>query len=137
MKLNIRKVKYYTTIIKNVSGSEGALLRIFSRSGVNYLAFHSEALDSERIRFSIFPTEIELLVDVARNESIELDGPHTAIHIEGDDATGACADVFELLGKANISTQRAFGIADIKKAYGIVVSVDEKNCDKAIELLRK
>ncbi len=136
MGFKAKKITYYTTIIDNRKGSEARLLSIFSDAGVNYLAFNAVAVDSNQIKFTLYPIENEKLLDVARTNGLVLDGPHAALHIEGDDESGACADVFDRLSKANITSNYSFGIADIKNGYGIVVYLDEKDCEMAIAALR-
>jgi hypothetical protein len=107
MGFKVRKIAYYKAMIVNERGSEARLLSLFSRAGISYLAFNSSVLDEKRIEFTLYP----------------------------NDETGACADVFGALAQAGMATDLAFGIADIKDGYGIVLYLDEADCERAMAAL--
>jgi hypothetical protein len=135
MGFKVKRIAYFKTTIANERGSEARLLSLFSRAGISYLAFESSVLDERRIEFTLYPNDEAVLLGVAREQGLELDGPHAALHIEGDDETGACAEVFDSLAKAGVKTDLAFGIADIKDGYGIVLYLDEADCERAMAAL--
>jgi hypothetical protein len=136
MGFKVKRMKYYSTMIENRNGSESTLLSVFSKAGVNYLAFNAEVVDTNQIKFTLYPVENEKFIDVAEKNGLILDGPYDALHIEGDDESGACADVFDMLAKANLVVNFSFGIADIKSGYGIIIYTDEKDIEKVIDTLK-
>jgi hypothetical protein len=135
MGFKVKKMLYFTTLIENRIGSEAQILSMFSKGGVNYLAFNSVENDTKYIKFTLYPNEIDRLLKTAKENDFVLDGPHAALHIEGDDETGACAEVFERLSIVNVKSTYSFGIADINNSYGIVVYLNDKDCEKAMMAL--
>jgi hypothetical protein len=135
MGLKIRKMQYFKSVVKQKNIKESDILTIFSNAGINYLAFNAEVITRNKMKFTFYPEESKLLSKIAKENNISLEGPYFALHIEGDNTTGACADIFRKLSMIDIKTSISFGIADINKSYGIVVYLEENDVEKAIETL--
>ncbi len=137
MGFKVKAIKYYVTLIDNYSDSESKLLSIFSKAGVNYLACISKPIDSNKIEFTLYPNEIQIFLDTVQSNGLIVKGPYSALHVEGDDESGACADVFEKLSRSNVDISFSYGIADIKNGYGIIIHLNESDCKKAIASLEE
>ncbi len=66
---------------------------------------------------------------------LELDGPHSALLIEGDDESGSLADIYQQLAQAEIHVTEASGIADINAGYGVMLYLQPGDCEKALAAL--
>lgn len=137
MPLDIRKIEYYNITIGGEAGDASKLLSVFAGVGISLLAFKAVPLEPGRTRFTLFPNDSSKMTEGAKKAGIELDGPYSALLIEGDDESGALADIYEKLSKANIKVDESYGIADIKRSYGVVLYMKQEDCEKALSDLKK
>lgn len=73
----------------------------------------------------------------AENAEISLDGPYSAIIIQGDsDEPGECVSVHEKLAQAGVDVKESSGIADIKESYGIILYLTREDTEKAVKALK-
>lgn len=135
MALDIRQVEYYNVTVGDHAGEGSKLLALFAGVGVNLLAFKAVPLAPKRTQFTLFPNDGQKMVDGAKRAGLELDGPHSALLIEGDDESGALADIYEKLAQADIQINESSGIADIKGGYGVVLYLTPQDCNKAATVL--
>ncbi len=135
MSLNIKRVEYYNLTVGAHAGEASKLLSLFAGAGVNLLAFKAVPLGPNRTRFTLFPNDGSKMTAGAKKAGLEIDGPHAAVLIEGDDKSGALADIFEKLSRAEITVNEASGIADINDGYGVVLYLKPEDCEKAAAAL--
>jgi hypothetical protein len=136
MALDIKKVEYYNIIVDGNAGEGYKLLSVFAGVGINLLAFKAVPVEPMRTRFSLFPDESSKMNDVAKKAELNIDGPHAALIVKGyDDESGECANIHEKLSQAGIKVYESSGIANIKESYGIVLYLEEEDCDKAMAAL--
>ena len=75
--------------------------------------------------------------DGAKKAGLNLDGPHAALFIQGDDdESGALADIYKKLSQADIHVYEASGIANIKGRYGVILYLKQEDCEKAVAALK-
>ncbi len=137
MALDIKRVEYYNLTVEDQAGSGSKLLSLFAGVGVNLLAFKAVPLEPRRIQFTLFPNDGLKLTAGAKKAGLELDGPHAALLIQGDDESGALADIFEKLAQAEIHVTEASGIADIKGGYGVILYLKPGDYEKAVTALER
>jgi hypothetical protein len=71
--------------------------------------------------------------DEAKKAGLDLDGPHTALIVRGyDDQLGECANVHEKLSQAGIDVYESSGTANIKESYGIILYLNQEDCERAM-----
>jgi hypothetical protein len=135
MALAIKSVEYYNVTVNGhvVEGSKA--LSVFASVGISWLAFKAVPLEPMRTRFTLFPNDGLRMTEAAKTAGLELDGPHSALLIQGDDQSGALADIYEKLSRAGIDVDEASGIADIKGGYGVVLYLKQEDCEKAVTAL--
>jgi hypothetical protein len=75
------------------------------------------------------------MTEGAKKAGLELDGPHSALLIEGDDQSGALAGIYKKLAQAEIQINESSGIADIEGGYGVVLYLEHQDCEKAAAAL--
>lgn len=135
MAFDIKRVEYYNIIVEDQAGKGSGLLSLFADAGVSLLAFKAVPLEPMRIRFTLFPNDGLKMTDGAKKAGLELDGPHSALFIQGDDESGALADIYEKLSQAEIDVNESSGIADIKGSYGVILYLEQEDCEKAVAAL--
>ena len=135
MTFDIKRVEYYNTTVEDHAGEGSKLLALFAGMGISLLAFKAVPLDPRHTRFTLFPDDGPKMIDGAKKTGLELDGPHAALFIEGDDESGALADIYEKLAQADIHVDESSGIADIKGGYGVILYLEQEDCEKAIAAL--
>ena len=135
MAFDIKRVEYYNITVEDHAGEGSKLLSLFASVGVNLLAFKAVPLEPMRTQFTLFPNDGLKMTDGAKKAGLELDGPHSALLIQGDDQSGALADIYEKLSRADINVDESSGIADIQGSYGVLLYLKPEDCDKAAAAL--
>lgn len=136
MPLDIKKVEYFNITIDGHPGEGSKLLSLFSSVGVNLLAFKAVSVEPKKTRFSLFPDDSFKMNDKAKKAGLDIDGPHFALLIKSyDDESGALADIYQKLSRADINIYESSGIADLKGCYGVVLYLNPEDCAKAWETL--
>ena len=135
MALDVKRVDYYNVTVADHAGEGAKLLSLFASVGVSLLAFKAVPLESRRAQFTLFPNDGVKMTAGAKKAELELDGPHSALLIQGDDESGALADIYEKLSQAEIDIQESSGIADIKGSYGVILYLKQEDCEKAMAAL--
>ena len=135
MAFDIKRVEYYNITVEGHAGKGSKLLSVFADVGVNLLAFKAVPLKPMRTQFTLFPDDGSKMNDGAKKAGLNLDGPHAALLIQGDDESGALADIYEKLSQADISVNESSGIADIKGGYGVILYLKQEDCEKAVAAL--
>jgi len=137
MAFDIKRVEYYNITVEGHAGEGFKLLSVFADVGVNLLAFKAVPLEPMRTQFTLFPDDGSKMNDGAKKAGLNLDGPHSALLIQGDDESGALADIYEKLSQADINVYESSGIADIKGGYGVILYVKQEDCEKAMAALKE
>ncbi|MGE5838663.1 MAG: hypothetical protein ACM34H_01930 [Deltaproteobacteria bacterium] len=137
MTFDIKRVEYYNTTVEGQAGEASKLLSLFAGAGVSLLAFKAVLLEPGRTRFTLFPNDGVKMTEGAKKAGLKLDGPYSALLIEGDDESGALADIYEKLSQADIHVRESSGIADIKGGYGVVLYLKPEDCEKAAAALER
>jgi hypothetical protein len=137
MALDIKKVEYFNIIVDGNAGEAYQLLSIFAEVGIGLLAFKAVPVEDRRTRFSLFPDDSSKMKAGAKKAGLNLDGPHAAVVIKSySDEPGECAGIFKKLSQANINVYESSGIADIKDSYGVVLYMEQEDCEKAMAALK-
>ena len=135
MAFHIKKVEYYNVTVEDHAGEAAKLLALFASAGVSLLAFKAVPHGPGRTRFTLFPNDGLKMTAGANKAGLELDGPHAALLIQGDDESGALSDIYEKLSQADIQVGESSGIADIKGSYGVILYLKPDDCEKAMAAL--
>src|SRR5512133_2666350 len=91
MALNIKRVDYYNITVGSHAGEASKLLSMFAGVGVSLLAFKAVSLEPMRIQFTLFPNDSLKMSEGAKKAGLEVEGPHSALFIQGEDEAGALA----------------------------------------------
>ena len=135
MPCTIQRVQYFYTTVKDLPGEAYKLLNMLSGMGVNQLAFSAIPVGPNSTQLAIFPEDPDRLEREAKLSGMNLDGPHHAILIQGDDELGALADIHQKLYEAEINVYASSGVTDGKGSYGYLIYVKDEDYERAAETL--
>ena len=122
----VRRIEYYYAIVPNRTGAGAKVFNALKTGGVNLIAVNGFPRCMRRAQLDLVPSDQGALVTVAQKAGVKLVGPKVAFLIQGEDRTGAVADVLSKLEKAQISVTAMQAIA-IGAGYGAILWV--KPCD--------
>jgi hypothetical protein len=135
MASKIRRVDYFYTMVRDQPGEAYKLLRALADLGINQLAFNSVPMGPQRTQLTLFPEDSHKMQDAAKKAGIQLDGPHRAFLVQGDDEMGALTSVHEKLYQAGVNVYASSGVTDGKGCYGYILYVRSEDVDRAAAAL--
>ena len=136
MGLDVMKIDYYNIMIDGQITSASILLSTIVGAGVDFHAFKAIPVEPDRTQFTLFAKDTSKMTDGAKRSGLKLDGPYAALLIKGGEEPGALADIYKKISRAGIQVAEACGIADINAGYGVILYLDEEDCDKALIALK-
>lgn len=135
MALHIRKAEYFYTMVEDQPGEAYKILNLLGNIGVSLLAFTAVPVGPTRTQFSIFPDEIGKMQEAAKKSGLQIDGPHPALLVQGDDELGALTDIHKKLSLANVNVYAASGVTDGVGSFGYVIYIRREQFEKALSVL--
>ena len=135
MAFQIRRVEYFYTTVRDQPGEAYKLLHLLTELGINQLAFAAVPTGLMRTQLTLFPEEPQKLTSEARRAKLDLDGPHSALLVQGDDELGALAEIHRRLFEIGVNVYASTGVADGRGSYGYVIYVRPEEFEQAAEAL--
>ena len=135
MGARFRRVAYVYTTLHDRPGEAFKLLARLAAGEVNLLAFGCMPVGPDRSQLTIFPDDLGRLARVAEKEGWVLDGPHTAILVQGDDRLGALAEVHERLYQVKVNVFASTGVTDGHGEFGYLIYVNPGDVGTALAAL--
>lgn len=135
MPFQIRRSNYYYTTVEDQPGEAYKLLAVLAEAGVNMMAFTAVPVGPVRTQLSIFPEDPGQLEDTARKSGLQLDGPHRALLVQGDDSLGALAGIHQQLYNAGVNVYASSGVTDGRGCFGYVLYVRPEQFERAADAL--
>jgi hypothetical protein len=135
MAYTIRRVEYFHTTVVDQPGEAYKVLSALEGLGVDLLAFTAVPVGPDRTQLTLFPADPAKMASEARKAKMVLDGPHSALLLQGDDELGALVTVHEKLYRANVNVYASSGVSDGHGKYGYVIYVREEDCPRAAKAL--
>lgn len=132
---SVRPSEYFYINARDELGAAYRVLSAFAQRGVKLLAFTAVPSGEDRAQFAVFPEDPSQFIAEARLAQIEIDGPHHALIVQGDDELGGFARVHERLFKAGVDVYASSGVSDGRGTFGYVVYVREDQFEKAVDAL--
>lgn len=130
-----RRVDYFHTTVRDEPGEAYKLLHTLAEAGINLLAFTAVPAGPMRAQLMLFPEDTGQLRAAAERAGMELEGPHPALLVQGDDELGALAALHEKLYRANVSVYASAGIADNRGSYAYLIYVRPEDAERAAAAL--
>ena len=135
MAYTIRRVEYFHSTVVDQPGEAYRVLSALAGLGVNLLAFTAVPVGPDRTQLTLFPAEPSKMASEAEKAKMVLDGPHSALLLQGDDELGALVEVHEKLYRAKVNVYASTGVSDGQGKYGYVIYVREEDCKRAAKAL--
>jgi hypothetical protein len=105
----VRQVEQYSLTIANKAGEGARVLGIFRDAGVNLLAFWGYQRTVTKAELIFVPENSAAFATAAKQAKLKLGKKQTALFVQGEDRTGAAADLLAKLaaGKINVGAVQA------------------------------
>lgn len=131
----IRRVEYFHATVVDQPGEAYRILSALESLGVDLLAFTAVPVGPDRTQLTLFPADPSKMTSEAEKAQMQLDGPHSALLLQGDDELGALLTVHEKLYRAEVNVYASTGVSDGSGKYGYVIYVREGDCERAAKAL--
>jgi hypothetical protein len=135
MTCSARRVDYFSTTVTDRPWEAYQLLATLADLGINLLAFTAVPIGPLHTQLTIFPEDSAKLTHEAQQDHLELDGPHPALLVQGDDELGALAEFHETLSDAHVNVYASTGVADGSGSFGYIIYVRPEDYDRAVAAL--
>jgi hypothetical protein len=132
---SIRRVDYFYVTVRDEPGQAYELLNQLARLGVSLMAFTAMPVGPDATQLALFPQDTSRLKGAAANAHLEINGPHRALLVQGDDELGAIAGVHARLAEADVNVYASNAVADGRGAYGYVIYIRPEEYDRAAKAL--
>ncbi len=131
----IRRVEYFYATVRDEPGEAYKLLARLAELGFNLLAFTAVPVGLMQTQLTIFPEDPRKLAAEAGKAKLQLDGPHAALLVQGDDRLGAVAQIHERIYQAGVNVYTASGVTDGRGGFGYVLYVRPDDFERAAKAL--
>jgi hypothetical protein len=134
MAFEIRSVDYFYTTVEDRPGAGYRLLSLLAEAGVDLLALNAVPVGPNRTQLALFPerpAELQRL----QHDGMQLDGPHSALLVRGEDVLGALSSIHEQLAEAGVNVYAASGVTGGDRRFGYIIYVRPGDVDAAVRAL--
>lgn len=135
MAFSMKQVNYFYLTVHDLPGEAYNMLSQLAGLGIDLAAFSAVPIGPNTTQLAVFPRDEDRLRIEARRAGIEMDGPHPAIIVQGDDELGAVAQLHEKLYRANVNVYAATGVADGRNSFGYIIYIRPEQLGAAMEAL--
>lgn len=135
MAYTIRQVDYFYTTVEDRPGEAYKVLSGLADSGVNLLAFTAFPVGQLRTQLALFPEDTATLRATAAKIGMQIDGPLSALLVQGDSEMGALVQIHETLYEAGVNVYGSNGVTDGKGGYGYIVYLRPDDYERAAAAL--
>lgn len=135
MAFNIRKVSYFYTTVEDEPGEAYEVLAQLASLDFNLQAFSAVPIGPQRTQLMLFPNDAARFANLVPGTGLQIDGPHPAILVQGDDQLGALAGVHERLAEARVNVFASTAVTDGKGSYGYIIFVRPEDMAQAMSAL--
>jgi len=130
----IQRVQYFYTQVPHKPGEGAKVLDVLREAGINLTAFVAFP-EGRRAQLDFIPADQAAFKEAAKKAKIKLVGPKTGFLIQGDDRTGAVAEIVSKLSDAKINITALQAIAAGAGRYGAILWVKPRDVNKAAKVL--
>jgi len=130
----VKRVQYFYVEVSDKPGEGARLLTLFKDAGVSLLAF-SGFPKGRRAQVDFIPADPAAFRAAARKAKLKVVGPKTGFFIQGEDRTGAVAEVMAKLAEAKINITACDAVAAGEGRYGAILWVKPRDVQKTSRVL--
>lgn len=121
MAREVRRVAYFYTMVRDDPGAGYRLLTRLAELGINLLAFTAVPIGPVTTQLALFPDDPAKLQAEGLRAGLELDGPHPALLVQGDDVLGALVELHDTLYHAGINVFSSMAVSSGTGRYGYLL----------------
>lgn len=132
---NIKRCEYYYILVPHKIGAGVGVFETLKAEGVNLIAFLGFPAGWGRAQLDFFPEDKDKFISAIKKAGYKAIGPRTAFLIQGDERTGAVADILEKLKQAQINITAMEAVSGGQGRYGAVLWVKPADINKASQAL--
>jgi hypothetical protein len=130
----LRRVDYFYTSVADRPGAGYQILSLLAEAGVGLLALTAVPTGPNRTQLTLFPERPAELQRLGRS-GLELDGPHPALLITGDDVPGALSGVYQQLAEVDVNVYAATGVSGGDGRFGYIIYIRPDDFETAARAL--
>ena len=130
----VRKVAYFAMDVPDKPGEAARVLGVLAEAGINLLAF-SGFPRGRKSQLDIIPEDVKSFKSVARKAKITTRPQKVVFLVQGDDRTGAVAEVLGKLADKKINVVAAQAVSAGSGRYATIVWVKPPDVNKAAKAL--
>jgi hypothetical protein len=136
MAVSVRRVDYFYLTVRGEPGDAFGLLEQLAAQRVNLLALNTMPMGPESIQLTLFPADPMQLQNAARGANLNLDGPHAAILVQGDDEVGLVARLHGRLAHSGVEVFASTAVADGHGFFGYILYMRPQDIDRTLAILK-
>lgn len=133
----VRRVEYFYITVRGEPDDAFDLLNHLAEQGVNLLALNTLPIGPETMQLTLFPDDPMRLKNAALAAKIALDGPHSALLVQGEDRVGALARLHTRLHHAGVNVYASNAVVDGVGKFGYVLYLRSEDADRALAAVRE
>jgi hypothetical protein len=127
----IRRVDYFHTTVRDQPGEAYSFLSQLADLGLSLVAFTAVPVGPTHTQLTLFPEDTGNMRSAGQRAGMVLDGPFSALLVQGDDKLGALAEIHESLYRANVNVYASSGVTDGRGTFGYVIYVRPEEFERA------
>jgi len=131
----IKKVWYFSIEVPDRPGEGARILQDLKKAGVNLLAF-SGFPRRQRVQLDFVPEDAGLFRKALSQGKLNIRPKKSGFLVQGNDRTGAVADVVQKLSDANINITAMDAVSAGRGRYGAILWVKPQHVNKAAKVLK-
>ena len=130
----IQRIQYFYTEVADKPGEGAKVLGVLKEAGINLQACVAFP-KGRRAQIDFVPNDHAAFKEAAKKAKIKLVGPKTGFLIQGEDRTGAVAEIVFKLSDAKINITALQAVAAGAGRYGAILWVKPRDVNRAAKVL--
>ena len=131
----VRRVEYFYAIVSDKPGEAARILTTLSRAGVNLTGFSGFPHGARRSQLDFIPEDPAAFTRAAKQAGLKLSKKKVGFLIQGDDHSGAVAEVAAKLAGGGINVTAVDAVCAGAGRYGALLWVKSPDLRRAAKLL--
>ena len=132
---SVRRVQYFYATVRGEPDEAFEVLGHLAGQGVNLVALNTMPLGPDAMQLTLFPEDGPKLQDAAKAAGMLLEGPHSALLVQGEDALGVVSKLHSQLHQAGVQVYASSSVTDGRGYYGTVLYMRPPDADRAVTAL--
>lgn len=131
----IKRIDYYYVTIADKPGEGACILTALHLAGVNLIGISGFPHGARRAQVDLIPEDSAAFTKAARSAGLKLSKKKSGFLIQGEDRSGAVAEIFGKLAQANINATSVQVFCAGAGRYGGMLWVKSQDLRKAAKAL--